>query len=101
MGRPVVGGVVRPVVQDLTKRQGELLTKFLTKTVIMQAMTCVIIQCIATSLVMQLIIEMHIAHEYTHYVQSRKCIDIRTTGRPAHRHLVRNWTTGRLTGRPH
>jgi len=48
--------------------------------------TYVILQSIATSLVMQLIIEMHIAHDYT---QSRKCIDIRTTGRPARRHLVR------------
>ena len=43
---------------------------------------------------MQLIIAMHIAHDYTHYVQSRTCIDIQMTGRLARRHLVRNWTTG-------
>jgi len=45
----------------------------------------VIVQSIETSLVMQLIIEMHTAHDYT----IKKCIDIRTTGRPARRHLVR------------
>jgi len=53
------------------------------------------------SLVMQLIIEMHIAHDYIHYVQSRKYVDIRTTGRPARCHLVRYWMTGRMTGCPH
>jgi len=79
----------------------KLLTKFLTKTIIIQAVAYVILQSIATSLVIQLIIEMHIAHDYTHYVQSRKCIDIQTTWWPACRHLVRNWTMSRTMGRPH
>ena len=45
-------------------------------------------------------IEMHIVHDYTHYVQSRKCTDIWMMGRPAHHHFSQKLDDGPDDGSP-